>query len=662
MNTGWDSQRASFEEVVSQAAWVRRFAMALVKDPDVAADVAQETLTRAWQHPPQQRGPMRPWLATVVRNVVRSRLRSEGRRATRDQTAEAAAPAAAESAEDQLARWELFKKIVAAVESLSEPFRQTVLSRYFDGLTAAEIARRDGIPEATVRGRLKTGLDQLRGQLDDRHEGKRRAWVAILVPLLPKNAVPPPSPAGRPSRAGARSWLLPALAGVIVVGLALSWTTLARLVAGNRSRGGHETNTATASARSGGLPVAGSGSAAGVGNGEDQPTRLRSLAACLADVAALREKRRDLEHAMARTSGPHSLFRAGQPNPIATRALQPVLGSLMRDTDGQPVPFELTCRDLACRIEALLSKVQQAKFAGVPWQAPPLAARTTNWELFPAQTTRDALTGETVEMMTAFVGLRRQDGAAIAKPANDEAPWIPVRSEPPLPSDQTSCHQEVEQLQSAIALGQLALEADKNAGEGFAESTPNPTLTAELTPILRGMLARTLGTSALQVECRGRACRMEVPAAFAKQHPDWVRQMRRDFPPELQPRLAGSHHTTGEPVGHLQVIPPGYQKGTTWLRQQFDGRAGKPTDEAAEAHCRLRKEIRGTVGVEVIVTTGLLPHDTGDPGPIRFAQVGSLAGTAAGECMVTLFKERLQGVEVPGNLWEGSIEFEYEWK
>src|SRR6185503_12638824 len=56
----------------------------------------------------------------------------------------------------------------------------TLLLHYFEELSPAEIAARQGIPAATVRSRLKRGLDDLRARLDRAHDGRRRAW---LVPV-----------------------------------------------------------------------------------------------------------------------------------------------------------------------------------------------------------------------------------------------------------------------------------------------------------------------------------------------------------------------------------------------------------------------------------------------------------------------------------------------
>jgi plastocyanin len=76
----------------------------------------------------------------------------------------------------------MHRKLVEAVARLAEPYRQTVLLRYFEELSSAEIGERLGIPAATARGRLKTALDLLREDLD-RAPGGRKAWVGAMVLL-----------------------------------------------------------------------------------------------------------------------------------------------------------------------------------------------------------------------------------------------------------------------------------------------------------------------------------------------------------------------------------------------------------------------------------------------------------------------------------------------
>jgi len=69
--------------------------------------------------------------------------------------------------------------------ALEEPCRHTILMRYFDGLPPREIAKREGAPIATVKGRLACGLEQLRSRLDTTHGGDRRTWVGVLAPPRP---------------------------------------------------------------------------------------------------------------------------------------------------------------------------------------------------------------------------------------------------------------------------------------------------------------------------------------------------------------------------------------------------------------------------------------------------------------------------------------------
>ena len=51
---------------------------------------------------------------------------------------------------------------------LHEPLRSTLLLRFFEGMSAADIARVQGIPAATVRSRLKDALDRIRAGLECR--------------------------------------------------------------------------------------------------------------------------------------------------------------------------------------------------------------------------------------------------------------------------------------------------------------------------------------------------------------------------------------------------------------------------------------------------------------------------------------------------------------
>ena len=182
------AETADLQRLLVHADWLRALARRLV-GPSSADDVVQETLIAAMQSPPDADRPPRPWLARVMRNVTRMRFRAESRRERREDAAiDVREPIVPETAVQRL---ETHRALCELVLGLDEPFRQTLVRHYFDGLTLAAIARADGLPEGTVRWRHKTALDRLRARLDERAGGDRRAWVAGLGPLV---AAPKTSP------------------------------------------------------------------------------------------------------------------------------------------------------------------------------------------------------------------------------------------------------------------------------------------------------------------------------------------------------------------------------------------------------------------------------------------------------------------------------------
>jgi uncharacterized GH25 family protein len=92
------------------------------------------------------------------------------------------------SPEQLFARAQIQQQVNRLVLELPEPLRATLLLRFFEGLSAAEIARAQNIPAATVRSRLKDALDRIRATLDGEHRGQRRTWVALLAPFVPQSS------------------------------------------------------------------------------------------------------------------------------------------------------------------------------------------------------------------------------------------------------------------------------------------------------------------------------------------------------------------------------------------------------------------------------------------------------------------------------------------
>jgi RNA polymerase sigma-70 factor (ECF subfamily) len=175
------SKPIPIDDLLAHAEWLRGLAAHVVHGDEAAADLAQETWVAALRSPPGGDRPPRPWLAKVLRNFARRRARDGRGREARELAA--ADEATVPTPEALLERAEAQRLLAAAVVALPEPYRSTVLLRYYEGLTAVAIAAAHRLPEGTVRWRLKEALDRLRAAMEARHGGDRRAWSAVLLPL-----------------------------------------------------------------------------------------------------------------------------------------------------------------------------------------------------------------------------------------------------------------------------------------------------------------------------------------------------------------------------------------------------------------------------------------------------------------------------------------------
>jgi RNA polymerase sigma factor (sigma-70 family) len=183
----------SLEELLTHAAWARRLARGLVSDDSLADDTVQDAFLTAVQKPPVGTD-LRGWLRKVLTHRRINRVLSEQRREARERRV--AAPELVEpppSPEELVATIEVQRLLAGFVLELAEPFRQTLVLRYYQDLSAAEIARTLEVPAGTVRWRLKEGLGRLRARLDQ-ERGGAHAWRAALAPIAAPIPIAPPRP------------------------------------------------------------------------------------------------------------------------------------------------------------------------------------------------------------------------------------------------------------------------------------------------------------------------------------------------------------------------------------------------------------------------------------------------------------------------------------
>jgi len=162
----------------------------LIAAPEDAEDVLQETVLQAWQTLAQLRRPsqVRAWLLQVARNRCRDHWKLRGRAPDvlpdsgldwhANRCGRAAGPAVAMALE--------------ALDGVSPALRQTARLHYLGGLSVAEIARGLGRPEGTIKRRLHSAREQMRG-LCGLPRNEERAMGLFMI-----GAQPQPFPEKRP--------------------------------------------------------------------------------------------------------------------------------------------------------------------------------------------------------------------------------------------------------------------------------------------------------------------------------------------------------------------------------------------------------------------------------------------------------------------------------
>jgi RNA polymerase sigma-70 factor (ECF subfamily) len=148
-----------------------RYAMALARNPAVAADLVQETYVRAL---PARKGlragsNVKSWLFTILRNVWLNQLRhSRTAPQVNDLDADdSRTPRAAEASNPHAAYISKLERerVREAIQQLPDEFREIIVLRAFEELSYQEIATVLDCPPGTVMSRLARARSKLRGLL-----------------------------------------------------------------------------------------------------------------------------------------------------------------------------------------------------------------------------------------------------------------------------------------------------------------------------------------------------------------------------------------------------------------------------------------------------------------------------------------------------------------
>ena len=133
---------------------------------DVLSEVYLTIWRRAGAYEPGRASPI-SWLATIARNRAIDWRRSAGRKVaiTLDEAPEVADPEP--SAEQKLVKNDEDQRLHLCLDKLDDKQRGAIRTAFFDGLTYAELAEREGVPLGTMKSWVRRGLMRLKDCLRD---------------------------------------------------------------------------------------------------------------------------------------------------------------------------------------------------------------------------------------------------------------------------------------------------------------------------------------------------------------------------------------------------------------------------------------------------------------------------------------------------------------
>jgi RNA polymerase sigma-70 factor (ECF subfamily) len=144
----------------------------IVGERGAAEDVAQETFLSLWRSRARYdraRGSVRSWVLGIVRNRAIDALRRDARpgapRLGFDDEALLESRPAEERTDAEAVRRETAREVRGALSDLPTDQSKVIELAYFGGFSHSEISEMLGMPLGTVKGRMRLGLEKMRGRI-----------------------------------------------------------------------------------------------------------------------------------------------------------------------------------------------------------------------------------------------------------------------------------------------------------------------------------------------------------------------------------------------------------------------------------------------------------------------------------------------------------------
>ena len=155
----------AFDAVYDQvAATVFGIVRRVIRDPAQSEEVTQDVLLEVWRNAAKfdpGRGSAAAWVTTLAHRRAVDRVRSVQKESDRERRIAAAAvpyDEVAEAVESSLER----ERVRRCLGSLTELQRESVTLAYYGGYTYSQVASLLGVPDGTIKTRMRDALIRLR--------------------------------------------------------------------------------------------------------------------------------------------------------------------------------------------------------------------------------------------------------------------------------------------------------------------------------------------------------------------------------------------------------------------------------------------------------------------------------------------------------------------
>lgn len=146
---------------------VRSMALRVLKNESLAEDTVQEVFVGLWNSPDRfdpGRGSLRTFLITLAHRRAVDAVRSEQARFNREEKVPDDVPS---SIDEEVWSRAVSETVRDAVAALDDGEREAISLAYFGGLTYVDVAKRLGLPEGTVKSRIRSAMKRLKVSLTE---------------------------------------------------------------------------------------------------------------------------------------------------------------------------------------------------------------------------------------------------------------------------------------------------------------------------------------------------------------------------------------------------------------------------------------------------------------------------------------------------------------